>query len=270
MTLTETLAKISLLNRDDGYYFTDTSRLDAISRCLEDSRYSRANKEGLFHLYTPKPLDSLNEPVVVISSHADCADSITRCFSELLPDGLMRGTFDNAITNAALLNLMLEGKLPGNVLAAFTGDEEKYSRGAADLMAFADKEGLRIRYIIVLDVTDMGWQEEADFTIENNFWRRLFGKSVAETAEASGYEWMFAASDPDRIPSYIDRKHLLPFKAEADESWEYDEHEAECFSLCLPVLGNMHSDEGVYARKKSFERYTDILSRISIIGGELA
>ena len=47
--------------------------------------------------------------------------SITRCFSRSEGPGLLRGTFDNAITNAAVRFLMLSDTLPDNVLIAFTG-----------------------------------------------------------------------------------------------------------------------------------------------------
>ena len=51
-------------------------------------------------------------------------------------------------------------------------------------------------------------------------------------------------------------------EAEADESWEYDEQELPCFSFCLPVCGDMHSDEGVYVRKESFSMYIEALKEL--------
>lgn len=263
MTLTETLAELSVLNRDNGCAFTDTSRLDAVSRCLEGTKYTRINESGLFHLYSPQK--SLNEPAVIISSHIDCEENITECFSKLLTDGLMLGTFDNMITNAAVLYLMLKGKLNDNVLVAFTGDEEEDSRGAHDVIAFSEENGINIRHVIVLDVTDVGWENEADFTIENDFWNAGLGKKVIASAENSGYKWYFVPSDPDDIPEFVNSRYVIPFEADEDESWMYDESDTECFCLCLPVKGNMHSNRGIYARQKSFERYTDMLSRISRI-----
>lgn len=262
MNLTETLSKLSVLNRDDGQIFTDTSRLDAIHHALEGSRYFRINQGGLFHLYSSRHISQINEPVVIISSHVDCAENITRCYSKLLANGLMKGTYDNSITNSALLYLMLENKIPDNVLTAFTGDEECDSCGADALMEFAQGR-LDIRHVVVLDVTDMGWNREADFTIENNFWHAELGRTIIASAQTSGYKWCFVPSDEEDIPAYVNSKYVIPIEAEADESWEYDEYDVECFSLCLPVLGEMHSNEGVYARQKSFERYTDMLEKIA-------
>ena len=114
--------------------------------------------------------------------------------------------------------------------------------------------------MIVLDVTDMGWDEQADFTIENNFWPEHLGRQAVGFAEASGCGWRFVPSDPDNVPSYVDGAHLIAEEAEADESWEYDERNLPCFSFCLPVRGDMHSDRGVLARRDSFERYIRALS----------
>ena len=263
MTLTETLSRLSVLNRDNGRSFTDTSRLDAISSSLKAAKYSRLNHGGLFHLYSLKPINEISRPVVIISSHVDCEAGITRCFTDFLPGGLMRGTFDNSITNASLLYLMLEGRLPDNVLAAFTGDEERNSRGAEDVIWFAGCSGLEIECVIVLDVTDRGWDEGADFTVENNFWSDSLGAKVIKAAENSGFTWRFVPEDPGNIPGYINGRNVIPFEADEDESWEYDEYYARCVSLCLPVKGDMHRNEGVYARQESFKRYTDIIAELA-------
>ena len=44
-----------------------------------------------------------------------------------------------------------------------------------------------------------------------------------------------------------------------DESWDYDEENIKCFSLCIPVGGDMHSDEGVFARIRSLKEYVEVL-----------
>ena len=53
------------------------------------------------------------------------------------------------------------------------------------------------------------------------------------------------------------RVALVP--AMPDETWEYDEMGVPCFSLCVPVKGDMHSGEGVLMRKESFGRYVEAL-----------
>ena len=192
--------------------------------------------------------------VTVVSSHIDCVMSF--CFSKKLENGLLKGTFDNAITNAAILSLMLSDSLSDDVVVVFTGDEERNSHGALDFTEFMRENDVRIKHLFVLDVTDMGWDENCDFTIENNFWHNNFGEKIVNLAKNMPYEWRFVPSDPDDVPAFVPEQKLIPEEAEPDESWEYDEYNVNCCSICIPVKGAMHSNDGVYAREKSFENYT--------------
>ena len=253
------LAKINVLNYDNGKKFTRTDRLDAICELLWNSSYRRINANGLFHLYSKVPLSELTDELIVISSHVDCQRQITKCFSKDYNNDLMQGTFDNSLTNAMTVSLMLEDVFGTNVMVAFTGDEEEDSTGAADVAAFFRKLHKKI-IVIVLDVTDMGWREGCAFTIENNFWSDMTGKVVSRLSAETGYPWRFVPSDPYEIPVYIPNKYVIGQEAEPDESWEYDEHKVECFSLCIPTKGEMHSDDGVLVRKDSLAPYMKILS----------
>lgn len=262
MDLMEVLSKVSVLNYDNGRIFTKVDRLEAIGSCLWGSKYRRINPQGLFHLYSPKTINSIQEQVIIVSSHIDCTESITTCFTKLDTDKMLHGTYDNAITNAAIVYLMQLGNLPDNVLVAFTGDEERDSNGAKDVIKYIQKKKIQIECVVVLDVTDMGWIDKADFTVENNFWSDCLGQKIIGLMENSSYKWYFVPSDPDNIPTYINSNHIIPIEAEMDESWEYDERNVECFSFCLPIYGQMHSNDGVLARQTSFENYTEMLGRI--------
>ncbi len=134
------LNRLMCLNRDNGQQFTQTDRLDEIQRLLWDSRYRRVNPQGLFHLYAKCPLDQIAGNVVLVSSHVDCESGISRCFCEDAGGGLLRGTFDNAATNAAVLSLMLDDTLSNAVLVAFTGDEEEESRGIVEAVRFLESK----------------------------------------------------------------------------------------------------------------------------------
>ena len=253
------LTQINVLNYDNGKKFTRTDRLDAICELLWNSSYRRINANGLFHLYSKVPLSELPDELIVISSHVDCQRQITKCFSKDYDNDMMRGTFDNSLTNAIAVNLMLEDTFAMNVVVAFTGDEEEDSTGAADVAAFFRNLHKKIK-VIVLDVTDMGWREGCAFTIENNFWSDTTGKVVSRLSAETGYPWRFVPSDPYELPAYILNKYVIGQEAEPDESWEYDEHKVECFSLCIPTKGEMHSDNGVLVRKDSLAPYMKILS----------
>ena len=253
------LTQINVLNYDNGKKFTRTDRLDAICELLWDSSYRRINANGLFHLYSKVPLSELSDELIVISSHVDCQRQITKCFLKDYDNDLKQGTFDNSLTNAMAVSLMLEDALAMNVVVAFTGDEEEDSTGAADVAAFFRNLHKKIK-VIVLDVTDMGWREGCAFTIENNFWSDTTGKIVLRLSAETGYPWRFVPSDPYEIPAYIPNKYVIGQEAEPDESWEYDEHKVECCSLCIPIKGDMHSDDGVFVRKNSLAPYMEILS----------
>lgn len=261
MNFFEILETMMVPNRDNGNRFTDARRIERIDSLLWNSRYRRVNPDGLYVLYAVKPLAQIERPVL-ISSHVDCVPAMTRLFTGDCGADQIRGTYDNAITNAAVLWLMLENKLPDNVLVAFTGDEEEDSRGAVQLCRYLSQIGKRPALAAVLDVTDMGWAEGADFTLENNFWTDAQGRMVVAAALAAG-NWRFVPEDVDEIPAYVPWDLVIPEEAEADESWEYDEADQPCFSLCLPVCGPMHSNSGVLARKSGCLAYLDALERIA-------
>lgn len=254
------LDKICVMNRDNGKKFVCWDRLDAIAEILWDSKYRRINVQGLFHLYAKKSINKIQDRIIVISTHIDVQKKISRCFS-IVKDDKMLGTYDNAITNAAVLSLMVEDCLPDNVVIAFTGDEERDSRGARQLAKYFRKLEKK-PLIIVLDVTDMGWKEKDYFTIENNFWSKKTGKVVVSSASKVSDLWHFVPFDVGNIPDYISDKNCFYIEAQADESWEYDEWNLECFSLCLPVSGDMHSNKGVWVLCESYENYRNVLETI--------
>ena len=259
MEFKEILKKLSVLNYDNGRNFTVRDRLDSVTELLRDTKYKKINSEGLFEMYAQNGV--LPENPVLVSTHIDCASSLTHCFSEEYRDEYLRGTFDNLITNAAAVYLMTEQRLNENVVIVFTGDEECDSRGAIDVAVFL-KSRERDFKAVILDVTDMGWDRNAYFSVENNFWSEGFGKKVVNICGSSGNEWCFVPSDLDEIPGYIPKDKLINEEALCDESWEYDENDIECFSLCIPVSGDMHDNSGVLVRKASIDSYINILAAV--------
>lgn len=258
----DVLQKISVLNQDNGRIFTNTERLDTIARMLHGSGYQRINSGGLVHIYGRKPIEDADKPVIVVSSHVDCEHHITKCFTRLIDPDTMLGTFDNSITNAAILHLMLKGSLPDHVLVAFTGDEEYNGRGAEDVISFIRANRLTVQNLFVLDVTGEGWDVRSDFAVENDFWDKRYGAKIVDLIKQSGYAWNYVPAYLYRIPDWIPRKQIIHYEADEDESWLYDEADLPCFSFCLPIRGNMHSDRGIFARVTSFSRYIEVLERL--------
>ncbi len=264
MSLFTVLEELSVLNRDNGISFTDTTRLDAIASLLRDSDYLKIEAKGLFHLYSKKPIDQIKGPIVIVSSHVDCEYHITECFTRFEDADTMRGTYDNAITNASITYLMREGNLPENVLIAFTGDEEENSGGVRDISKYIRKNHLDVKHIIVLDVTGEGWNQNADFTVENNFWDDNVGEKIIRLVQETGYEWLFVPSEKGVFPDYVPKERIIDIEAYEDESWEYDEYDLSCCSFCIPTYGEMHCNEGVLARTISFRRYTEVLEKLLV------
>lgn len=256
------LAEINVICRDNGRRFTEFPRINVIREKLKNSTYLCTQGE-LCLIYSKKPLDQFDEEAVLLSTHIDCVRNITRCFSMQCGNGMLKGTYDNSITNTAALVLMLEDRLPGNVIISFTGDEEIDSHGALETCRILRKNGIDFKAVI-LDVTDEGWHRSADVSMENDFfaadspWGNRVIRRLIETVQ----NWCFVPEDPSAIPPLVPAGNRIPKEAEADESWDYDEKDVECFSLCLPISGEMHCDEGVYCRESSFFAYINALESI--------
>ncbi len=235
----------STVNHDDGIEFTDTQRLDFIGKCLAGTPY-QLQRIGLCHLYSREPLEELKasgRKIMVISSHVDTHKGITEPFSERISHNKLRGTYDNSITNAAVLSLMMERRLPANVLVAFTGNEEYGMRGAADLGAFLRKEGIDAK-IIVNDVTSRGYRGKNAFTIENSNHSGAWTLDVMKVLMESDYPWKWK-------DNYLD-----------DETAEYAGLGFECLSFCIPTKGEMHDNSGLKTRVMTFYYYIDALDYV--------
>ena len=207
------------------------------------SKYQLLHSGNLCRIYGKQPVEG--KSVILISSHVDCV--YNRLFCEETTDGqYLRGTFDNSITNACVLSAMLKGPLSDNVVVAFTGDEEKESGGAYEVVEKLRECDSHIALAIVLDVTEEGWEERNLFTIENDLGIDILtGHRIISTLEKYQGEYGFVHD------------------SEPDESYDYDEEEIPCFSLCIPSLGDMHNERGVLVRRESLSIYCDVLSDLT-------
>lgn len=266
------LKVVNTLCYDNGRRFVQQDRLHAIEDLLEDTPYRQRNKAGLFLLYMKKRhFSDLPKKVLLVSSHIDCKNKgqehITKCFTEDSDPMKLRGTFDNSITNAALLVLMRKGLLPDNVLISFTGDEEEDSAGAYQTNRYLIKHE-RKYFALVLDVTSEGWQDAADFTIENMAVKKPLEKKIIKAAMRSDYIWRFVPKREGAYPDYLEDDVRLPGFSWPDESWDYAECDVDTMSFCLPVNTegdfDMHSDRGVEAYKMSFHNYIEALRQMIV------
>jgi hypothetical protein len=238
---------------DNGREFTAAERISRIKSLHQRAGHQLSAELPLALVYR-HPQFNPGKPAVLVSSHIDSL--YTRYHSRL--DGqTFLGTYDNSITNAAVAHLILTGTLHPQVLVAFTGDEERGSRGASQVVEHLSNgnETLRPELVVVLDVTEEAYDSHP-VSFENLF--------AGDGTEGGG---AFGMKHRDDLLSFIpsipgmEDSHIVP-RGEADESWQYASHDLNCLALCLPIqtiTGNMHDDEGVHAKLRSLEAYTEIV-----------
>ncbi len=235
-------------NHDNGNHFIqgEDARLRIISKLINTTKYKCIKEGNLFVLYSQVPLNEISDEIVVISSHIDTVDEITKPFCKIKSKNRLLGTFDNSLTNAAILDLMIKEKLPKNVVVAFTGDEEVSSNGAKELITYLKANDIKPR-VIVTDVTSEGWNKKRLFTIENYRGKNQWIKRILKTFDNLKLNYK-AIED-----------------AAPDESHLYSSMGIDCFSLCIPTKGEMHSDDGIQARISSYNVYMEALKLATLL-----
>ena len=224
--------------KDNGECFTVTDRVAVIEHLLGKSAYRLIARQPLALLYA-KRQPREGDRVLLISSHIDCLHR--RCFCNDVGDAL-RGTFDNSFTNAAVLWNMLADNLPGNVVVAFTGNEESDSQGAVQTVVALGQMGIEVSAALVLDVTNEGWESGALFTLENDLGIDILtGYNIVSSLEQYGGRFAF-------------KHNALP-----DEAWDYADYGIPSLTLCVPVDGDLHGDAGVLLHKESAMEYCNVL-----------
>lgn len=242
MEITDILKAVTVDCKDNQREFTERNRIDVIETLLSNSSYQLVNRGKLCLIYAKQPV--FQKTIVLISSHIDCV--YNKLFCEEQERGILCGTFDNSLTNSCLLYDMLTDQLDDNVVVAFTGDEEEDSNGAKEVMRILRRQNTRIKFCFVLDVTEEGWKGKCPFTIENDL-----GVDME-----TGYEIIRAAKE-------WGQHYVFVHDAEPDESWDYDEEDIPCLSLCCPISGDMHSDAGCLTRKESLPVYSEAIVRLT-------
>ena len=237
----ELLETVTVDCKDNGDSFVVTDRVEAIKHLLEGSVYKPIVSESLVLVYAKREF-SAGESVVLVSAHVDCL--YDACFCNDEGDSL-RGTFDNSLGNAAILSLMIRNLLPDNVVVAFTGDEEHDSQGAVQTVLALGRMQYGIKFALVLDVTNTGYENGAQLALENDLGVDILtAHRIVGVVEAIGAKYEF--------------KHC----AEPDESWDYNDYGIPVLSVCAVVGGFLHSNEGVVLQKNSLIPYCNSILAI--------
>lgn len=173
---------------------------DKIEEAVRSAGNYQVTRKQCCVLFSKIPLGELGGSghIILVSSHADFVPDITKPFCAFYPDGgLLKGTFDNSITNAAVINLMQEGSLPDNVVFALTGDEETgRCYGAEEAVRTLEASGIRKQdiYPVALDVTFEGFNSPVSFSVENVTKKDTMAILAAEALAATGQSYVCSHS----------------------------------------------------------------------------
>ncbi len=262
------LERIAKPNRSDNHGFYETDRLDAIANELKDSPYTEIRT---IHsaIYTKKPLEEILQmpEIILVSSHSDIVPGIKTPFSEYKKNGMLKGTYDNLITNAAITILMKEEDLPDNIVFAFT-DEEETGRclGARSCAVLLQSEGAKLT-AIALDVTYEGYYKNVLYSLENlsgdNTFLNQIGTSITALDDMGVQTGMFTPLDKKMIPATVEKSYFSNAYGMFDEAFAYAKEHIPCFSFCIPSNGSMHTDSGLSVKQPVFEGY--LLSLTSML-----
>jgi hypothetical protein len=195
------------------------------------------------------------------------------------------GTFDNSISNAVIIDLMLEGALPNSVLISFTGGEERPKCiGAVETFNYLSKLDISPEMFITLDVTNLGYKNES-FTIENYYARKNadkanchFERSLPASggqAQSRNHKNLLQFKDNkdfiSRLKSIFHHGVLTKEKGWNDESYVYAKKgDVNCFSFCLPsasyktLFNWMHSRKGILLKDKAVAEYSKSLKKLVV------
>lgn len=253
--LFQQVENLTIPSTDDGCRFVRCDRLDKIATVLEGSRYALLDDRPLAYVYRHLEYDPA-KPTLLVSNHID---SLYAHYFVNSSDDIIRGTMDNSACNAVAVYLMKQDLFPPQVLITFTGDEEYSSRGVnqtIEILRSHDSIFRNLELVISLDLTEESYGC-SHYTIENYFIESEHNNALLSFSREQ--ELRAYLSDILVAPTFVE-------DGEADESWQYDEHDLNCFSLCLPcaLLGtDMHQDCGVMVYRESFEEFATVLQEIT-------
>lgn len=266
MEIKEVLEKIALPARSNKNGFYETEKLEAIKTLLEEegSPFHLIYQNEHTWIFGKNPPER-NKFSILVSSHADIVNGITKPFSEFNEETkYFKGTYDNLGTNGACVALMLNEEIPDNVFFAFN-DEEETGRcfGAGEALKYVCQTSFRQPFVIALDVTDEGYDNDRLFTLEGMHSHsaatreRVLRAMLSGEGEKQSFEVVRMDSDDNcsMLPDGYVAKGLTVF----DESVYYARQNCNSFSFDLPTEGSMHSDSGLYVKEAVMKGYVKSL-----------
>lgn len=264
----EILNKIALVQRDNGTNFTVNDKLNAIREILRSTGYNEVyagNLTSVWSKLSEEEIKALPMPCL-LTSHIDNVKSIKHPFvsiEESEGGRIMRGTFDNMATNAALVDIMVNKNVPDNVFFCFDGDEETGNcKGLKEAVEWIKEHcDNEIGFAIATDVTSEGFDEKNHISIENMSGSGTFQNNFCLDFLKMKKNFCLAPhpSETWRLPDCMEDYYEKGHEGWCDEGYVIRDLHLNGMSLCLPTKGPMHSDSGCIAWPEVFSHYVNDL-----------
>ena len=247
----EILKKTTVNCLSSSTKFTNTERIEAIAELLKEGPYKLIHDGKLAKIYSKKDCD---KKIKIISTHIDCV-KYKEFFARKIENDMYEGIFDNAMTNAIIVKAMRDDVLGSNVLVAFTGDEERNSRGVDEVVKFVKDEGYEVKLTIAADTTFENFMPES-LTLENFSPNTVEFESIVEKY----------ANIVRTICTNV--KVVNSDDADPDEFCQYDEHDFRAFTLCIPTYNKeveMLSEDSLKVHKLNTRCYYEAIKLLTTI-----
>lgn len=146
---------------------------------------------------------------------------------------------------ASLIYLMRNNDLPDSAVVAFLKPTEDNGQSVQRLIKLLRKAKKTFR-AVVLDVTNTGWDERCDFTVENCFLTQRMYKNLVSALHGGRNKWKIIPEDRQMLKGILFSEEYFTANApRRNDSEYYRECGINCFGFCLPAEGRLGNNEGV-------------------------
>ena len=196
---------------------------DAIKKLLWDTSYKCIEEDG-FLLFHKKDFSDYKTGMRLMSV------SLERCE--------MAGM-------ASLICLMQKGMLSDSVMVAFLKNTDEKRQAIQKLVKLLKKAKKTYR-AIVLDLTNTGWEEGCDYTVENCYLTHRMYKNLVSALHGKSRRWKIIPQDRQMLKGILfDEKYFTTNAPRGKDCDYYQECGVNCFSYCLPVEGTIKNGERI-------------------------
>jgi len=237
------IADMKKLRDDDtNRTFWETSACsDAIKTFLTDTSYQCVEEEG-FLLFHRKDFTEYRDEMRLFSVRLD------RCE--------MPGI-------AALIHLMQNNELADSVMVAFLKPTEDKGQAVQRLVKLLRKAKKTFR-AVVLDVTNTGWDERCDFTVESCFLTQRMYKNLVSALHGGRNKWKIIPEDRQMLKGILFSEEYFTANApRKNDCAYYRECGIHCFGFCLPAEGVLADNERITINQLRLGWYMDKLIEIT-------